>query len=396
MEKSKKSGERYLRIFFHIVTVAYGILCFYLYYMQSVQPLDPDNHYFESDLPYHISMIVQDGWGYSLTACIYKILYAVCGNTTVGIAVFLALISVFTVYATDWLFSLFLKREHGTWYTLLTGLLANLIMPFFWKYAGSYRYVSYQSGNIWHNSTYQCMKLVALITVLYYWKVQEHYGERGLSFREWIILSLLLATGTGVKPSFLTVFAPVMAIFLLADLCKKVPFKYVFQFGSTVFPSLAVLLWQKAVLFGTDTGNGIGIRPWYSFSLHADRPKLAVLCSLAFPLLVLLFSLKDLWKDRKYLFFWIMTGIGFLEALLLVEVGERSRAGNFLWGYSFAIFLISLYSIAQFLKLLKQSRENRWYLIPVLLSAGVLSYQIVCGLIFFTRLLQGETYWMLG
>ena len=53
----------------------YGALCLYLFYMQSIQPLDYDNRYFQSDLPYHISMIVDDGWYYRFTAYIYQLLY---------------------------------------------------------------------------------------------------------------------------------------------------------------------------------------------------------------------------------------------------------------------------------------------------------------------------------
>ena len=53
----------------------YGISCLYLYLQQSVQPLDYNNRYFQSDLPYHISMIIDDGWYYSFTAYAYQVLY---------------------------------------------------------------------------------------------------------------------------------------------------------------------------------------------------------------------------------------------------------------------------------------------------------------------------------
>lgn len=395
MTKPTKSWEKYLHIMLQAVTVIYGLLCLYLYYMQSIQPMDYNNHYFESDLPYHISMIIDDGWYYSFTAYVYQALYLISGHTTVGIAIFLAAVSVATVYLTDIAVRTFLKLEKSTWYTLLLGLSVNLIMPFFWEYAGLYRYVSYQSGSIWHNSTYQCMKLAALAAFLYYWKLNEKYKEQGIRTREWLSFCVLLAVCTGIKPSFLTVFAPVMAVFLLVDLFRRVPFKRIFWFGSAVLPSLAVILWQQSVLFGEETGNGISIQPWYAFSLHADRPKVAVLCSIVFPIVVLLFSLADLWNDKKYLFVWLMTGVGFAEALLFVEVGKRSRDGNFLWGYSFAIFVLCLYSAVQLVKMFRKAKQIVWYKPLVLLCSLVFLYQVFCGIVFFARLLQGETYWML-
>ena len=54
--------------------LVYGVACMYLFYMQSIQPLDYNNRYFQSDLPYHISMIIDDGWYYSFTAYAYQIL----------------------------------------------------------------------------------------------------------------------------------------------------------------------------------------------------------------------------------------------------------------------------------------------------------------------------------
>ncbi len=391
--KSKLS--KYTTAILWLVILIYGGLCFYLFYMQSVQPLDYNNRYFQSDLPYHISMIIDDGWYYSFTAYAYQLLYRAGGNGTVLIALFLAAASVLCIFLTERLLALLLGREGADALTLGCALLLNLVMPFFWRYAGEYRYVSYQAGNIWHNSTYQIMKPAALAAVIYYLKTEKGYRDC-VSGRQWLILAGLLALCTGIKPSFLTVFAPVLAVKLLADLCGKAPFKQVFLLGSTVLPACGVILWQNMVLFGTDTGHGIALSPWYTFSLHASRTKVAVLCSAAFPLLVLLFSAGELLRDRRYLFAWGMTGAGFLEALLLVETGSRSRDGNFLWGYSIALFLIFVFSLEKWLLLLKRKGHCLFYRFAFGVCGCVLAYQLFCGLVFFGRLLQGETYFMIG
>ena len=65
---TKIKASKYAVPFLWAAVFAYGVLCVYLFYMQSVQPLDYNNRYFQSDLPYHISMIVDDGWYYSFTA----------------------------------------------------------------------------------------------------------------------------------------------------------------------------------------------------------------------------------------------------------------------------------------------------------------------------------------
>ena len=242
--KSKLS--KYTSIIMWIGVLIYGGLCFYLFYMQSIQPLDYNNRYFQSDLPYHISMIIDDGWYYSFTAYAYQLFYWLGGKGTVLIALFLAAASVLCVFLTEKLLELLLGRSRADALTVGCALALNLVMPFFWRFAGEYRYVSYQAGNIWHNSTYQCMKPVALAAMIYYMKTEKDYRE-SLSGRQWLGLAGLLVLCTGIKPSFLTVFAPVLAVKLLADLCRKVPFKQVFLLGSTVIPACGVILWQNMI-----------------------------------------------------------------------------------------------------------------------------------------------------
>ena len=387
--------SKYVVFILWIGVLIYGGLCLYLFYMQSIQPLDYDNRYFQSDLPYHISMIIDDGWYYSFTAYPYQLFYWLGGHGTGLIALFLAVAAVLCILLTERLLALLLGRKRVDALTLGGALALNLVMPFFWRYAGEYRYVSYQAGNIWHNSTYQCMKPAALAVMIYYLKAEEGYRER-LTGRQWLVLAGLLALCTGIKPSFLTVFAPVLAVKLLADLCRKVPFKQVFLMGSTVLPACGVMLWQNAVLFGADTGQGFALSPWYTFSLHANRTKVAVLCSVAFPLAVLLFSGRELLRDRRYRFAWGMTGVGFLEALLLVETGSRSRDGNFLWGYCMALFLIYVFSLEKLLLFRKREGNRLYCRIAFAVTGCVLAYQLFCGLVFFGRLLQGETYFMIG
>ncbi|MBR4084583.1 MAG: hypothetical protein IKK33_09930 [Lachnospiraceae bacterium] len=376
------------------MTSLYGIACLYLYLQQAVQPLDYNNRYFQSDLPYHISMIIDDGWYYSFTAYAYQLLYWMAGKNTWLIAVLLAVVSFVNVFLTDKLLRVLMGQKERTALTLGGALMLNLVMPFFMELAGVYRYVSYQSGNLWHNSTYLCMRLFAVASILAYMKIEEKYREK-IEWKQWLQFALLLVVATGIKPSFLTVFAPAMALKLLWDLCHKVPFKQIFLFGCAVLPACGVVLWQNAVLFGEETGQGFALKPWFTFSLHADRPKLAVLCSIAFPLVVLLFSIKELWKDRKYFFAWLITGIGFMEALLLAETGSRANDGNFLWGYCFAIFYIYVVSFVKWLDIWKREKYSTVWKILFLVAGLVLFYQLYCGVYFFLRLLGGETYFML-
>jgi len=381
-----------LKWILYSLIILYGVACFYLYYMQSIQPLDYNNRYFQSDLPYHISMIVDDGWYYSFTAYAYQLLYFLAGGGTVLIAAFLAAVSVATVFATEKLLYVLQVKSVNT---LATALVLNFVMPFYIPMVGQYRYVSYQSGNLWHNSTYLCMRLVAVVCMILYLEMTESYKAK-IDWKRWCWFAIALIICTGIKPSFLTVFAPAMALKLLFDLIKKVPFKNIFLFGCSVLPACGVVLWQNAVLFGEETGQGFTISPWQTFSLHANIPKLAVVCSIAFPVLLTLMLVKELIKDSNFFFAWMMAGVGFAEALLLVETGSRSRDGNFLWGYCFGIFYLFTVCMTKWQELLREMKgTSLWKCIAFWAVTAILICQLYCGLEFFVRIMCGETYFMI-
>lgn len=375
------------------VTVVYGFACAWLYYHQL---FFVEGGLFESDLPFHVSMAVEDHWFYSFTAILYQLFYLTpMGNELT--ALFLAAVSVATVFASYRLLQQLTGGKYLPSMMLFFAVLGNFMMPFFLKWAHFQRYIGYQSASIWHNSTYACMKLLGIMTFTCFLKLRGKYRE-GLTVKEWLCFAGLLILCNGVKPSFCMMFAPAMAVFLLIELFRRVPFKRVFVFGLAVVPSLFVILWQNLVLFGAETGNGILLKPGYALFMRGTHPKVTFVLSIAFPLLVLFFTLKDLGKDWNYWFIWLMWLFGFLEIFLFTEAGNRAKDSNFFWGYSMAIFFVNL---AAMCKLLEKSRcrEGMWkhtFLRRSFTVGGAvcLAYQVWCGLYFFAELLKGSSYWM--
>ena len=393
----EKKTERLLLGILWAVILLYGVLCTVLYYHQTFHI---EGMPYESDLPYHISMAVDDHWFYSLTAILYQVFFLTpFGNVLT--ALFLGSATVGTIGATYALFQE-IARKSGCAslpkpLLLLFGFLCNVIMPFYVRKAHYQRYIGYQSASIWHNSTYICMKLCGILVLILYLRLEEKYRD-GLSAKEWLSLAGTFILVNAVKPSFSLVFLPVMALYLLWDLLLKIPFFKIFLFGLTVIPSLLVVLWQNAILFGGETGNGIEIRYGYTLTLHSLHPKATLLLSVAFPLFVLLFLWKELFRDKWYLMSWLVWGVALFQVTFLSESGARARDGNFMWGYSFGIFLITVWSVAKLLQMLK-SPKGIFTRKPVLAAFTVtgltiFAYQCYCGFVFWEQLCQGITYWM--
>lgn len=397
-----KEKTKYARLAAHMLIALYGFACLWLFYHQSLADLSAESAIpYQSDLPLHISMVIEDGWYYSFTAYAYRLLHFLCGGSTIGIAVMLTIVAVATVYVTENLICSLGNLSQKSGATLWLALSLNLVMPIYIRSVGEYRYVSYQCANIWHNSTYLCMKLFALIAFLQYCRLERKYRD-GLGWKEWFLFAVTNVICTGIKPSFLLAFSPVMGIFLLVDLIKKVPVGKILLFGSALLPSGLVILWQNAVLFGKDTGNGIRFQPWYTFSLHGSIPKLAVICSALFCGVVVLLTMGQVLRKRIYLFTVMMAVLSFLEALCLVESGSRSVDGNFLWGYSFGLFVLfticgvkCLEWLKKYFVTLKGNGQSLW----LERTAGILMSVIYCahlwcGLSFFVRMVFGEGFWM--
>ena len=395
MEQKKKwTIDKVGTIALVAVNILYGILLVYLHYNQILFEVGGP---FEADTPYHIKMAVEDKFYYSFTAFVYMLLYKFpWGN--IMTAIFLSLCELATIYGTYLLLKELWKKYEvkvSMAVTLLGATVLNFVMAFYVKAANARHYIGYQNASVWHNSTYICMKLVGVFVLWYFLKLMYVYKEK-LSIKQWILFSALIALSTGVKPSFLLVFAPVMAIMLLIDLIKGTKFKKVFIFGLTVVPSLAIILWQNIVLFGADTGNGFIIKPFYALAQRSDNPKIALVLSVLFPAIVGIIHIKDVWKDKIYLGSLLIWGFGFLEAFLFAESGARSKDGNFMWGYSISLFVLFTISFVRWIRdcmnkeFLGKLKVIRY--VYLIVAGGVFTYHVVSGIWFFGILLTGATY----
>ena len=393
-QMSKFSKDKIGTIFLVILNLIYGGLLVYLQYNQIFFEKGKP---FESDLPLHINMAVVDNWYYSFTAFVYVFFYKLPYSNML-VAVFLAVCEVLTVYGTYLLLNEVWKKYElkiNSFWTLLSATSLNFVMAFFVRAVNSKHYIGYQNASIWHNSTYICMKLLAVFVLWYFLKLMESYKEK-LPLGKWLIFTVLVALSTGCKPSFLMVFAPVMAIMLLIDWIKGTKFLKVFWFGLTVIPSLLIILWQNVILFGSDTGNSFVIMPFYTLIQRSDNPKIALLFSVMFPAIVGIFHIKDVWKDKLYLGSLFVWGFGFLEVFLFVEAGARSNDGNFMWGYSISLFVLFLISLVRWIRDLK----NKEFLGKVkviryaylIIAGATFAYHVYSGLWFFGLLLSGASY----
>ena len=407
--------KKIINAFFIIpAVIGFTFYCFELVLLHYNQTLFPVTGKYESDLFAHIEMAL-DGWGYSILAVIFR-LFAFLPEFGFhfAIASFLCICEAGTIALT---YILLRNNKLETKAAIVLTAMSGFVAPAYIRAIQPYRYIGYQSGSIWHNSTYIVMKFTALICIILYLFISEKYKEK-MSAGEVIAFAILLAITTSVKTNFILVFAPVALLFLIVDRILGVPLKRLLLCALTVIPSVAVILFQEYVLFGEETGNGIVIEPLYSVYLRAEKPYFTMILSAAFPIVILLFNivpvLRDTFldfKDKKrglthrfFLLAWAMWFVAFAEYILLRETGQRELDDNFAWGYDFCIFILFVVSIIYFAKTIKELIEkikNKEFAatdvlksIFCVLTAALLIYHTYCGVFFFVRLTQGITFFM--
>lgn len=391
MEKTVNRQKLY-SVFFGAALLIYGGLLFYLYFKQlQAEPyvMGP----FESDTAAHVFLAVEEHYYHSLAAFIYILLYSLplsLYSTAFVLTVATVLSVVFSVKLLEKIAGgLEVKLSRGLAYIL--AFACNFHVAFYVPFVNRKHYIGYQCANMWHNSTYLFMRLFAILTVIVFLDLYKKYRE-DFRVKDWLSFTVLLMITTGFKASFLTVFAPLLGILLIKDLCKKTPFLKVFYMTLSVIPSLAVMALQSMVLGGA--GNGFAIAPFKALSLRGDHPKVAVVVSVLFPLMVLFCNFKNVFKEKMYFWTIALWAVSFLEVFLLIETGERALDGNFMWGYSIALFFLFAVSLLMAVKSFVNNREKIICKVVFAAQMAVFLWHVVSGIWYFVLLLSGGTYFV--
>ena len=379
---------------------------------------------YESDLPAHISLAVDDGLIYSL---ISFILIGLSRLHLMGILPFiLGLFAFLSVFFTQKLLMEVTDRRLNPDLAALAALFLNLVMPCYIKGLADGRYMGMHTSSIWHNSTYLMMKWMGLWTILIYLKLERDISEK-LTLKSYIYFTVVMTLTTAAKPNFFLAVAPVMFVFLIIDMIgKKAPLGRLILFASSVLPSFIVMLLQNSTLFAeSSSSGGIVIAPGKAMAAHTGYLIPVSILSIAFPLMVLILHVKELFKNRYMLFAWMSAAVGFLQYFLFMEDGARALDANLSWGYAFTIILIFGISLLQWItdvrKFLTGKRETCMgsvsaddkigagsemsavsskkdiFMKAYLIACGaVLVWHAYCGILFFVRLLCGVSYMMWG
>lgn len=366
---------------------------FYLYKMQA-------EGIYLSDLYPHISSALRGG-GYSLLSVVYRGLYALCGDITLILIVLAAAELGFAILLGTVMKRILEKKAISLDWG--AALILGFFMLFVCKiYVPLFSPVFYKTSFVtqpWHNQTYLLMRIPALLSVLYYFKLEKKYLQH-LGLREAVVFTLLLSLTNAIKPNFILFFSLMMLVYLMIDFVRTrgKGGGQIIKFGSCVLFSLGVVLWQSTVLFpsGGEGGGGGGIafstEKVVTFFSSAGNI-VGMMISMVFPVLTLVWAINKNSETKELRKVWIMFIIAVLESFLLIETGGRAGDGNFVWGRYCAGFFLYFFSFIKFLELSKKypAKTMKEKVFPVV-GGCFMGLSIFCGIIYFVNLVMGSSY----
>ena len=389
----KRKTPSAARVISAILIPLYTGACIYMYYRFMGWT---GGSVYESDLPAHISLAVDEGLIYSLISFILIGLSKL--HMMQLLPVILGLFACLSVLFTSKIIVEVTDHRIDICVAEIMALFLNIFMPCYIRGLSSGRYMGMHTSSIWHNSTYLMMKWLALWTLLIYVRIEKDI-RKNLTVKSFIYFSAVLTLTTAAKPNFFLAVSPVMLVFLIIDLVKKnAPAGKLLLFATSVIPSFLIMLLQNRALYDVNAGNNhIVIAPGRAMGAHASNIIVVSVLSIAFPLMCFLFHARDIFKNRILLFAWMSAGVGFAQYFLLSEEGARDMDANFSWGYAFTIILIFGISLIMWLDDIKKIREAGLFAKIYLSLCGlVLLYHTYCGILFFERIVRGVSYMMWG
>ena len=197
-----------------LITVYVGA-CIYMYFMFMGWT---EGAVYESDLPAHISLAVDNRLIYSLISIIIIALDHI--HLMVLLPLILGAFAGLSVYFTYRLIVEVTDHRIGIYTAEIMALFLNLFMPCYIRGLSSGRYIGMHTASIWHNSTYLMMKWMGLWTLLIYFNIEKDISKK-LTKKSYALFTVALTLTTAAKPNFIMAVAPVMLVFLIIDLVKK-------------------------------------------------------------------------------------------------------------------------------------------------------------------------------
>lgn len=385
-----------------IVLICYA--CFNLFSWMAVS--DKHDGYW-SDIPYYIKTST-DGTNRShrLVLVLFRWLHGI-NNSTIAIRIFLAVEIGLIFLANYFYIKQYSKCDPLKPRRRVLIQFFSVAVVFSGPIFVPHIHTTFYKGTFpifaWHSPTQQMTTLFGVLATMFLFLMLDEYEEK-ISLKWWAGSALSFFLCAYSKPSYIIDIVPAVVTVFLIDLLRKSrmtlkkKFARLFIIGLSIVPSgiymliLNYIIYQRADRRGdgdilVDTANLTGY----------EHVIVAICCCIAFPLVVTLFNLGKLVKDKRFQIIVLAAAAGLLQWGLLSESGRRADHGNFSWGTTIGGYMLYLTSMAIVIENIKDKEflfGKKWLRgIYYLMLIGSLSLSLFSQAYYFCTLYNGAGYW---
>lgn len=280
----------------------------------------------------------------------------------------------------------FLKHNNKACIALLFSLILIIMNSIYNPFINKISNGQFSSG-IYHNPTYLVMRCLGVTSAILFLDILE---DKSNNFGRIIIISLVFAYSTFVKPNFSLVFFFVLFLYFIV-VCFRKDILKVKKIILVTIPTLMTLIMLYVLTYQKGVDSSIIILPfvvWKNFTIRTLFIPTTIFFSSLFPFVLSLF----LWLKTKkipfeLLFSWTIVGTAIILMAFFAESGSRMMHSNFAWSLSASYFIIYAYSL-KYLCINKFSMKINFILY------GTLSMHLISGIVYIIYLLNGNLAWL--
>ncbi len=287
---------------------------------------------------------------------------------------------------------------HKDNYSLISLLIVSLsllfVTPIYLSFFNTNLYLGQWGPNTWHSPTIFMIKPFSLICLFFMVKINqgnEWYNKPVIL----LLFSLFMALSAFAKPSFIISFAPATGIFLLMYYWKN--FKLYFKIFILFLPTLAVLIYQYIATYSNDIISTADMKDEIIFTFfgvmkyYTPNVVISLILAIAFPFFLFIIDLKNCIKNQYLMISWFNVIISFALASFLAEKFKFGQAA-FVFGYIISLFLLFVFSVFHFLKLLKSKSMIKWKNAKIIFLVLIYFLHLYSGIFYFFRYLLTKSY----
>ncbi len=407
---------------FLVVTI-WGILLSYLTYLFVMNELTQTLSDFRGHTYVYLPMFYQgrwlEGWmtvpycmWHLTTLFLYRVLLIPLENAA---AYTTCLFTMFAYYVTYWVIQKITAAAGKMDSSLRAGAISFglcIVQAFYfhWLDAGD-RFLGSYSMNPLHNPTYMCVRpfsIICFCLIYDIWGAQKNTSYQGLFFhvekglkKYYIYLAILLLLSAIAKPTFAEMFIPAVAFIMLGKLISRllkkedsaIPyFKHCLTTLLCAVPTLLYILTQflDYYILGGRTGESesIIITKWLEvWHMYSENIGLSILLGMAFPLYMLLIDAKYFFKSDMGRLSLVGYLIGFLEAAVLGESGNKLGHANFLWPMMSGMLFMFLTALLRLIVLERTQSETKLQKLLIAIGWFLFCIHVLYGFMYIKSML---------